>query len=69
MLREELTPRELQLLELLATGMPTPRIADLAGLSYPYVRTAFQRMYQKTGAADKLELAVRYAWEELAPKH
>ena len=63
MLRDELTPREYWYVGLLCLGWQLKDIADYEGLNRVYVRRIFFRMYEKSGAADKLELALRYVTE------
>lgn len=49
---------------LLTLGLNVKDIASIVGISEWAARMAFGRIYRKTGTSDKLELAVRYAWEE-----
>jgi DNA-binding NarL/FixJ family response regulator len=60
----ELTPRELQMLGLLAEGKPYGRIADDLGVSYKTVVNTCSQMKQKLGAKnlpDLIRLAVQLA--------
>jgi two-component system nitrate/nitrite response regulator NarL len=64
-LRQELTPRQLVFAACVAEGMSGPEIGRRLGLSSKYVRIAMARIYERSGMADRLELANRYAREEL----
>lgn len=66
-LRDELTAKEFERAGLLTLGLSLKDIASIVGLSQEGVRLRFKEIYRKTGTSDKLELAVRYAWEEMAP--
>jgi DNA-binding NarL/FixJ family response regulator len=60
----ELTPRELQMLGLLAEGKPYGRIADDLGISYKTVVNTCSQLKQKLGAKnlpDLIRLAVQLA--------
>jgi DNA-binding CsgD family transcriptional regulator len=57
---EALTPRELEVLELLAEGLPNKRIADRLGISDQTVKFHIASILGKLGAANRLE-AVRRA--------
>jgi two-component system, NarL family, invasion response regulator UvrY len=60
----ELTPRELQMLGLLAVGKPYGRIADDLGISYKTVVNTCSQLKQKLGAQnlpDLIRLAVQLA--------
>lgn len=63
-LRDELTAKEFERVGLLTLGLSLKDIASIVGISEFASRNAFRKMYEKTGTSDKLELAVRYAWEE-----
>lgn len=63
-LRDELTAKEFERAGLLTLGLSLKDIAGVVGMSQFGIRNAFRKMYEKTGTSDKLELAVRYAWEE-----
>jgi DNA-binding NarL/FixJ family response regulator len=66
LLRDQLTPRQMQFVELLATGMPHKHIADQLGVSYRGVRRCLTRIYAKTGISGQVELACRHVREELS---
>ncbi len=60
--RGDLTPRELQVLELIAEGLPNAQIGARLGVSVNTVRNHVQNLLAKLGAHSKLEalaLAVR----------
>jgi DNA-binding NarL/FixJ family response regulator len=58
---DELTPRELEVLELIAAGLSNREIADKLVLSNATVKTHINRIFYKTGARDRAQ-AVRYAY-------
>lgn len=64
-LKQELNAREYELCGLLVLGYTLPQIAFRVGRSPGPMRHTFARMYEKTGTADQLELAVRFAWERM----
>lgn len=49
----QLTPRELELLQLAADGSSGPDIADRLVLSHATVRTHFRNIYDKLGVSDR----------------
>jgi DNA-binding NarL/FixJ family response regulator len=58
-----LTPREVQILELMAAGHPADEIADILGMSVYTLRTHTQNILTKLGVHSKLEalvLAIRF---------
>lgn len=61
-LRDELTPREVEVLKLIATGLSNGEIADKLFLSSATVKTHINRIFYKTGARDRAQ-AVRYAYQ------
>ncbi len=61
-LPDELTPRELEVLKLVATGLSNSEIADKLVLSNATVKTHINRIFYKTGARDRAQ-AVRYAFK------
>jgi DNA-binding NarL/FixJ family response regulator len=69
-LGRDLSSREREVLELLATGAPTPKIANQLFVSVTTVRNHVQRILAKLGAHSKLE-AVAIAVREgvIAPPH
>jgi len=58
-LRERLTPREVEVLQLLAAGLDNRVIADRLGLSLATVRVHVQNVIEKLGAHSRLEAVVR----------
>jgi two-component system response regulator DesR len=63
--RNPYTRRELEILHLVATGMPDPEIAAKLGLSLGTVRNHLSRIITKTGARNRVEavhLARRLGW-------
>jgi DNA-binding NarL/FixJ family response regulator len=61
-LPDELTPREVEVLKLIAAGLSNGEIADELVLSNATVKTHVNRIFYKTGARDRAQ-AVRYAYE------
>jgi DNA-binding NarL/FixJ family response regulator len=59
---DELTPRELEVLKLIASGLSNQEIADTLVLSNATVKTHINRIFYKTGARDRAQ-AVRYAYQ------
>ena len=59
---DELTPREIEVLGLIAAGLSNREIADRLVLSNATVKTHVNRIFYKTGARDRAQ-AVRYAYE------
>jgi DNA-binding NarL/FixJ family response regulator len=53
-----LTPRESEILTLLAQGMKNKEIATAMGISEPSVKSYLTHLFQKVGAKDRLELAL-----------
>jgi DNA-binding NarL/FixJ family response regulator len=60
-LPDELTPRETEVLKLIAAGLSNREIADKLVLSNATVKTHINRIFYKTGARDRAQ-AVRYAY-------
>jgi DNA-binding NarL/FixJ family response regulator len=60
-LPDELTPREIEVLKLIAAGLSNSEIADQLVLSNATVKTHINRIFYKTGARDRAQ-AVRYAY-------
>ncbi len=58
----ELTPREVEVLKLIAAGLSNREIADTLVLSNATVKTHINRIFYKTGARDRAQ-AVRYAYQ------
>ena len=56
--RVSLSPREGQLVSLLAQGLKNKEIAEMLGISEGTVKVYLSRLYQKVGAKDRLELAL-----------
>ena len=61
-LPDELTPREVEVLMLIADGLSNSEIADKLVLSNATVKTHINRIFYKTGARDRAQ-AVRYAYK------
>ena len=61
-LPDELTPREVEVLKLIASGLSNQEIADALVLSNATVKTHINRIFYKTGARDRAQ-AVRYAYQ------
>ena len=61
-LPDELTPREVEVLKLIAAGLSNREIADGLVLSNATVKTHINRIFYKTGARDRAQ-AVRYAYQ------
>lgn len=61
-LPDELTPREIEVLKLIALGLSNGEIADKLVLSNATVKTHINRIFYKTGARDRAQ-AVRYAYK------
>lgn len=58
---DSLTPRELEVLKLIASGLSNGEIADTLVLSHATVKTHVNRIFYKIGARDRAQ-AVRYAY-------
>jgi DNA-binding NarL/FixJ family response regulator len=58
---DALTPRETQVLQLIAEGLPNTEICHRLGISQATIKTHINRIYTKTGARDRSQ-AVRYAF-------
>ena len=61
-LPDQLTPREVEVLKLIAAGLSNREIADALVLSNATVKTHVNRIFYKTGARDRAQ-AVRYAYQ------
>jgi DNA-binding NarL/FixJ family response regulator len=61
-LPDELTPREAEVLKLIAAGLSNNEIADQLVLSNATIKTHVNRIFYKTGARDRAQ-AVRYAYQ------
>jgi DNA-binding NarL/FixJ family response regulator len=59
---DELTPREVEVLKLVAAGLSNKEIADKLVLSNATIKTHINRIFYKTGARDRAQ-AVRYAYQ------
>ncbi len=64
--RVSLSPREGQLVSLLAQGLKNKEIAETLGISEGTVKVYLSRLYQKVGAKDRLELAL-FGLRSIAP--
>jgi DNA-binding NarL/FixJ family response regulator len=60
-LPDDLTPREAEVLKLIADGLSNAEIADALVVSHATVKTHVNRIFSKTGARDRAQ-AVRYAY-------
>jgi RNA polymerase sigma factor (sigma-70 family) len=60
-LLDSLTPRERQVLSLMAEGMDNREVAARLSISYPTVRSHVRHMLKKLGARSKLEAVVKAA--------
>jgi DNA-binding NarL/FixJ family response regulator len=58
-----LTPREREILTLMAEGLDNRRIADRLHVAYPTVRSHVRRVLQKLGARSRLEAVVKAGLE------
>ena len=67
-LPDELTPREVEVLKLIAAGLSNTEIADKLVLSNATVKTHINRIFYKTGARDRAQ-AVRYAYQHGLTQH
>ncbi|HWJ50158.1 MAG TPA: response regulator transcription factor, partial [Solirubrobacteraceae bacterium] len=67
-LPDELTPRKVEVLKLIAAGLSNSEIADKLVLSNVTVKTHINRIYYKTGARDRAQ-AVRYAYQHGLAQH
>jgi DNA-binding NarL/FixJ family response regulator len=61
-LPDDLTPREAEVLRLIAAGLSNAEIADTLVVSAATVKTHVNRIFYKTGARDRAQ-AVRYAYQ------
>lgn len=66
--RFELTRRERDVLELLATGASVKDVADKLYLSQPTVKTHIKNMYRKFGSSNKVETVNRARALAILPK-
>ena len=55
----ELTPREIQVLRLLTTGVGNDEIAETLNISLNTVKTHIQHLLDKTGFANRTQLAIQ----------
>ena len=59
-----LTPRELDIVRLVARGLGNKEIAQELGVAVTTVRTHLSRVYDKLGPGSRLELALRYSGQD-----
>ena len=57
-MRDQLSPRELQIIGFVVQGCKNRRIAEEIGTSEQVVKNYLRSIYDKTGASDRLELAL-----------
>jgi DNA-binding NarL/FixJ family response regulator len=62
-LPDDLTPREVEVLKLIAAGLSNAEIAEALVVSGATVKTHVNRIFYKTGARDRAQ-AVRYAYQQ-----
>lgn len=55
----ELTPREIQVLRLLTTGVGNDEIAESLGISLNTVKTHIKHLLDKTGFTSRTQLAIQ----------
>ncbi|WP_308534327.1 LuxR C-terminal-related transcriptional regulator, partial [uncultured Peptoniphilus sp.] len=55
----DLTPREIQVLRLLTTGVGNDEISDNLGISLNTVKTHIQHLLDNTGFASRTQLAIQ----------
>jgi DNA-binding NarL/FixJ family response regulator len=61
-LPDDLTPREAEVLKLIASGLSNTEIAETLVVSHATVKTHVNRIFYKTGSRDRAQ-AVRYAYQ------
>ena len=61
-LPDDLTPREAEVLKLIASGLSNTEIAETLVVSHATVKTHVNRIFNKTGSRDRAQ-AVRYAYQ------
>jgi DNA-binding NarL/FixJ family response regulator len=61
-LPDDLTPREAEVLKLIASGLSNNEIAEALIVSHATVKTHVNRIFYKTGSRDRAQ-AVRYAYQ------
>ena len=59
---EHITPREIQILGLMAQGRPNKEIADRLSISLETVKKHLKNIYQKTGSHNKIEALNKTKW-------
>jgi DNA-binding CsgD family transcriptional regulator len=57
---DPLTPREQEILALLASGMSTPEIAGKLAIKPATIKTHLTSIYRKTGAQNRVQAARHY---------
>ena len=56
----ELTPRELEVLELISAGATNSEAASFLGLSVHAIKFHLARIYRRLGVTNRTEAAIRY---------
>lgn len=64
-IKDALTPALLDVTRAIVAGKTNPQIARERGTSVSVVRLYTHRIYERTGCASRLELATRYAFENV----
>jgi len=53
-----ITPREIQVIELLAEGKTNAEIGEILFISFHTVKAILEKIYEKTGCANRVQVAV-----------
>ena len=61
---ERLTPREAEIVELLALGLSNKAISDQLGIAFGTVRAHCVNIYEKLGVENRTQAALAYAKRE-----
>ena len=65
--RDALTPRQREILALVASGLSSPDVADQLGISPGTVKTHLTAVYRTIGVRNRVQ-ATRYYLDHLAPR-